>query len=522
MPISATISRSVQLGPDTPVTNPLLRLLGLPSISLSGSVGTGDIAAGAITPALTSPGAYFYGALTGTNSYSLALSPALGSLANGVDVLGKVGTANTSGSVTLTVDSLAAKNVYHRNGQALKPGDLAANDIVRFRYNSSRNSAVGGWDVMEVLPSATIRPATNATTGTATVQAVVNTPVLTAYHEGTLLLVKVGASLTNTGALTLNCDGLGTRNVLRPGGAALLAGDWVAGQTYLLYDDGTQLILLTKDRPSTIAAGARNLVIQNNTAAPLDKVDITADEVVLKSSNGLPLLVSSVSVTADFTLGVALNGLETGGSRAVSHWWYVWLISDGTNVRAVLEDAGAGDGAVPGTPDLTNAAFAGYIYQGLVGQVRLNATGAGELVQFVQYDRTVWTTEATVLVASDKAAADTWQVLDNTTTTDLTFFRQAVPPNAKTVNGFAGTSDTADNCELQLAAAKADGTLTSTIVAPQILLFTESTIAATYGGYAVACPFNLLPVRGGASRNIQWKRRLDNIDISLSVTGYTF
>ena len=524
MALSLTQTATVRVVEGQGITNNLLRLLALsPSVSISGSVATADLAAGAVTPAKTTPGAYFYGTSSGTNTYTVALNPPLGALANGAEVLVKMGISNTAAATaSLNVDSLGAKNIYHRNGIAVKPGDLVADDIVRFRYNTSRNTAAGGWDVMEVLPSGLIRPATNETAGTATVQTVVNTPPLTAYAAGVLLLVKVGASLTNTGSLTLNCDGLGTRNVLRPGAAALLAGDWVAGQTYLLYDDGTQFILLTKDRPTTVAAGMRNLVMQNNAATPLDKIDITADEVVLKSSNGLPLLVSSVSVTADFTLGVALNGLETGGTRAVSHWWYVWLISDGTNVRAVLEDAGAGDGAAPGTPDLTNAAFAGYIYQALVGQARLNATGAGELVQFVQYDRTVWTTEQTVLVASDKAAADTWQVLDNTSTADLTAFRAAVPPSAKTVAGFAGTSDSADNCELQLAAAKSDGTLASTIIAPKILLFTESTIASTYGGYAVACPFEALPVRGAASRNIQWKRRLDTIDVSLSVNGYTF
>jgi hypothetical protein len=133
----------------------------------------------------------------------------------------------------------------------VKPGDLVATDIVRFRYNSSRNSSAGGWDVMEVLPSATIRPATNLTTetvpATPSAQEVINVPPLTGYTAGTLLLVKVGSGMTNTGALTLKCDALAVRNVLRPGGAPLLAGDWVAGQTFLLYDDGTQFILLGPD-----------------------------------------------------------------------------------------------------------------------------------------------------------------------------------------------------------------------------------------------------------------------------------
>lgn len=524
MPISATISRSVQLGPRTPVTNALLRLLGLPSISLSGSVGTGDIAAGAITPELTSPGAYFYGALTGTNAYSLALSPSLGALANGVEVLGKVGTANTSTAVTLTVDALAAKNVYHSNGLAPKPGDLAANDIVRFRYNTSRNGGAGGWDIMEVLPSATIRPATNVTTGTATAQAVVNTPPLTAYAEGTLLLVKVGTGLTNTGALTLNCDGLGTRNVLRPGGSALLAGDWVAGQTYLLYDDGTQFILLTFDRPVATAAATRNLAIYNPN---LTTVNVTADEVVLKSSNGLPMLASSVSLTMDFTAGVALNGLETGATRTTSTWYYIWLISDGTNVRGVFETAGTGDGAAPGGPDLSNAAFAGYTYSALVGAVRLNATGAGEIVPFNQHDRQVWTVEQVVLNAKAAAAADTWEILAGA---DLTALRAAVPPISRACSGFVGSDNASDDAAVMLCGTTSAGAkdvswhlgaklVNVSLTSPTWVGVTDPGPANAWG---VAVPFADLPTRGATARNIQWKSRLTTLTVSLSVTGYTF
>lgn len=250
MALSLTQTALVRVTAGQAVTNNLLRLLALsPSVSISGSVGTADLAAGAVTAAKATPGAYFYAATSGTNTYTLNPNPALAALADGVEVLGKIGVTNTAAATaTLEVNSLTAKNIYHRNGTAVKPGDLVATDIVRFRYNSSRNSSAGGWDVMEVLPSALIRPATNDTTGTATTQALTspvgNTPPLTGYYTGALLLVKVGSGLTNTGALTLNCDGLGTRSVLRPGAAPLLAGDWVAGQTYLLYDDGTQFIIV--------------------------------------------------------------------------------------------------------------------------------------------------------------------------------------------------------------------------------------------------------------------------------------
>jgi len=191
-------------------------------------------------------------------------------------------------------------------------------------------------------------------------------------------------------------------------------------------------------------------------------------------------------------------------------------------VRAVLEDAGAGDGAVPAGPDLTNAAFLGYIYQGLVGQARLNGTGAGEIVKFVQFDRNVWIVETAVLSNNDKAAADTWQVLDNTGTSDLTAFRAAVPPTARTCGGIVGVLDVDQALEMMLAAAKSDGTLATDIIGSQLFMFNEELGGNAYNSFAVGVAFQNLPVRGGASRNFQWKRRLDTANASLSVCSYTF
>lgn len=517
MPLSITQTATVRIVANQAITNNLLRLLALsPSVSISGSVATADIAAGAITPALTSPGAYFYGALSGTNTYTVTLNPALAAYANGVEVLGKVGNSNTAAAAaSLDVNSLGAKNVYHRSGLAVKAGDLVANDIVRFRYNTSRNSGAGGWDIMEVIPSATIRPASNDTAGTANTQTLVNTPPLTAYASGILLLVKVGTSLTNTGALTLNCDSLGARNVKRQDGSALLSQDWVAGQTYLIYDDGTQFIVLGKVPDATIVASCRNLIIQNNSGTPNSQVDVSADEVVLKTSDGKSILHSSVSLTVDAALGVALNGFETGVTEAASTWYYLWLISNGTTIRGVLEDAGAGDGAVPAGPDLSNAAFSGYVYKALVGQIRNDA--GSNFVPFIQFDRGVWMTEQVILAGKAPAVNDTWEVLAGT---DLTAFRAAVPPTARSCQGFTGTENTTDDPNTMIAACTAAGGLASTIVGPQLINLPARGVA--YNSFGGACPFPAVPVRGAASRNLQWKSRVTTTTVSLSLSGYTF
>jgi hypothetical protein len=57
-------------------------------------------------------------------------------------------------------------------------------------------------------------------------------------------------------------------------------------------------------------------------------VNITADELVLKDTNGISYLATSVDVTVDITDSGA-NGLDTG-AEANSTWYYVWVIYNPT------------------------------------------------------------------------------------------------------------------------------------------------------------------------------------------------
>ena len=522
---SLTITRSWNFPAGRPVTLAALRLGALPSGSISGSIGTGDISNGAITPAKVSPGAYFYGTLAGANDYTLTLNPPLTGLADGVEVLAKVVTTNTNIPTppTLNVDGRGVKNIYHRSGLVPRPGDLLANDIIRFRYNTSRNAGAGGWDIWQVTPSATIRPATNDTTGTANVQAVVNTPPLVSYSVGQIIAVKVGAGLTNTGQVTLNCDGLGPRNVRRPGGDALLVAEWVAGVTYFLYDDGVQFTVIGKDRKVAIVAAARNLIIQS---IGTTQVSITADEIILKYggavatptlNNGLPLLASSVNVVADIAIGVNLNGFESGAIRNPSRWYYIWLLSDGTNVRSVLEDAGPDAATLPAGPDLSNPVFAAYPYLALVGQLRLNATGSGEIVPFVQLDRTVSIQQVLVFTARNSAAADTYELLAGA---ELTTFRGTVPPTAKSCSGNIGGSSSANGGQVAIAGCEANGAVSTVGFGVQYGIGQPGTNITD--GFAIAINYTV-PVRGGAAWNVQWKNRVAaGITSRLTITGYSF
>lgn len=86
-----------------------------------------------------------------------------------------------------------------------------------------------------------------------TLASVAGTNTITAMAGATLIAYGAGVSFwltpanTNTGAVTLNVDGLGARNVRDRAGVALPAGALVAGTRYLLVDDGTQFRVAVHD-----------------------------------------------------------------------------------------------------------------------------------------------------------------------------------------------------------------------------------------------------------------------------------
>ena len=78
-------------------------------------------------------------------------------------------------------------------------------------------------------------------TGTDTITGTLS-PALTAYTAGQMFYFVAGGA--NTGAVTLNIDGLGARNMTRHGSIALVAGDILSGEVCVVVYDGTRFQLL--------------------------------------------------------------------------------------------------------------------------------------------------------------------------------------------------------------------------------------------------------------------------------------
>jgi hypothetical protein len=78
-------------------------------------------------------------------------------------------------------------------------------------------------------------------TGTDTYVATAS-PALTAYAAGNLFSLVVPN--TNTGAATINIDGLGAKAITRTGSTALVAGDMIATEVVIVVYDGTRFQLI--------------------------------------------------------------------------------------------------------------------------------------------------------------------------------------------------------------------------------------------------------------------------------------
>lgn len=82
-------------------------------------------------------GAPFYAAITGTDTYAIALAPVPAAYTNGMHIFGKITNANATTTPTLNVNGLGAKTIKRGNSAALLAGDLPANHQAIFRYDGT-------------------------------------------------------------------------------------------------------------------------------------------------------------------------------------------------------------------------------------------------------------------------------------------------------------------------------------------------------------------------------------------------
>ena len=149
--------------------------------------------------------------------------------------------------------------------------------ILDFNTTPSNNTAIDGNDVAEDCEPAGINNAIRSfasimakffhaitaektTAGTADVQTL-STGLGWTSLEAAVIAFKVGAGLTNTGAMTLNVDSLGAKAVKTPGGADPAAGAITAGRRYFAWYDASATTWVVQGLDSVLAGISQTLTV---------------------------------------------------------------------------------------------------------------------------------------------------------------------------------------------------------------------------------------------------------------------
>lgn len=171
-----------------------------------------------------------------TNTILIAPSPVISAYTAGQQFSTKVATTNTS-TVTVNVNGLGGKNLYKLNGTtSLVANDIVSGEIISIEYD--------GTNFQLISPSAKPKISQDGAevyssdTGSANAYVVTLVPAITSYTTGAD--VSFSATNANTGASTVNVNGLGTKNIFKNGSLPLVAGDIKSGQIVVLVYDGTQ------------------------------------------------------------------------------------------------------------------------------------------------------------------------------------------------------------------------------------------------------------------------------------------
>lgn len=208
-----------------------------------------------------SPGETWYGITSGINTYTVTITDFVGYV-TGEKIHIKMGSTNTSAS-TINVNGLGGKNLYRSDGTALVSADLQAGTVYDFLYDGTNYLLIGSQRATEssvglsqIATQAEVDAGTDdfkyvtskkldahsknifygITAGTpnnytATISGIAS------YYAGLIILLKIHSA--NTGAATLNINGIGAISLLSQTGDALGTNDLAINELYLFVYNGT-------------------------------------------------------------------------------------------------------------------------------------------------------------------------------------------------------------------------------------------------------------------------------------------
>lgn len=225
-------------------------------------------------------------------------------------------------------------------------------------------------------------------TGVVNAYAITNTYPITSYVEGFRVSFKAGTD--NTAGATLNVDALGAKDILRPDGSPLEAGDIQADAVYELVYNGTEF------RTSGINASA--LIIERDERIAADAIEhderIAADALLMPVDASKDFTGDPIVRTANPNVTLIHTGTTADGQK-----WDIILLSSDNSLRLRVWNAAqnaivkqytfsaSGDTSLPG--DTTIAKSIPQIFLRDTGSARadVNVTNNSGIVrQSVNFD----------------------------------------------------------------------------------------------------------------------------------------
>lgn len=191
-----------------------------------------------------------YAADAGSNdTYVITLTPAATAYTTGMVITFKANTVNT-GACTVNVNGLGAKSLKMNSNLDPVDGYIKAGADVMAVYDGTNFQILSVSGKPSV--SQTGEEIYAASAAGSDTYAVTLTPAPVAYVTG--MTIRMKTDVANTGAATVNVNGLGAKSIVKNISTALETGDILAGQVVQLVYDGTNFQLNTTTPLSIINA----------------------------------------------------------------------------------------------------------------------------------------------------------------------------------------------------------------------------------------------------------------------------
>lgn len=302
------------------------------------------------------------------------------------------------------------------------PQGLSASESAQARANIDAEKSG-----ITVATIQTNSPMYAVATGSANAIVVTYAPAIPSLTDGAVLWFKAAAA--NTGAATLNVNGLGVKPILGLAHSALQGGEIVAnGKCQVIWNAPLDKFVLIECTGAAMQVApakesqhvpqfgqvqggpsVRGLIAKNNAVTPASQFDFAANSVTVCDplTGSCKFLSAPANLTVNaLTAGPVANGRDQAGAFASNTWLYMYYVWNGVTLASIVS-------AVP--PPVGPTLPAGFTHWAYIGAVYWATSFAGVRI------RGCW---ANYVVSPSVVAGGT------STTVSAVSLTSMVPPNA--------------------------------------------------------------------------------------------